>query len=100
MPPWILHAVSHRFEYHIALLQGVIGATELARCAAAPRTIALLPERLVLGASLLQIGRQSGRYRDKSYESKTHVILPYRCALPPIMLPSDHERNAVGLNAT
>jgi hypothetical protein len=47
----------------------------------------------------LQIGRQSGRYRDESNEGNTHVILPYRCALA-IMLPSDHERNAVGLNAT
>ena len=41
VPKWVLQAVSHRFEYHITLLQGVIGATEVARCAASPRTIAL-----------------------------------------------------------
>ena len=51
VPKWVLQAVSHRFEYIITLLQGVIGATEVARCAASPRTIALLKERLVLGAS-------------------------------------------------
>jgi hypothetical protein len=52
------------------------------------------------GASRLQIGRQSGRYRDESNEGKAHVILPMAARWPPIMLPSDHERNAVGLNAT
>ena len=36
VPPWVLHAESGRFEYHIALLQGVIGATELARYTTAP----------------------------------------------------------------
>src|SRR6516165_483427 len=75
VPKWVLQAVSHRFEYHITLLQGVIGATEVARCAASPRTIALLKERLVLGASRLHIGRHCGGYRGKSYERKTHMIL-------------------------
>ena len=47
----------------------------MARCAASPRTIALLKERLVLGASRLHIGRHCGGYRGKSYEGKTHMIL-------------------------
>jgi hypothetical protein len=64
-------------------MYGLIGAIELARYAAAPRTIALLPERLVLGASRLQIGRESGGYRDKAYEGKTHVILPIAARWPP-----------------
>src|SRR5262249_48089243 len=60
VPKWVLQAVPHRFEYRPALLHGVIGAIELARHAAFPRTIAKLKERLVLGASRLHIGRQSG----------------------------------------
>ena len=82
VPPRILHAVSGWCEYHPTLLQGVKGAIELTRRAAAPRTIALLKERLVLGASRLHVGRQSGGYRDKSYEGKTHVALPSWRASP------------------
>jgi hypothetical protein len=46
-----------------------------------------------LGASRLQIGRQSGGHRDKSYEGKTHAILPNVARWSPMMLPNDHERN-------
>jgi hypothetical protein len=40
----------------------------MARCAAPQRTIALLKERLVLGASRLHVGRHRGGYRGKPYE--------------------------------
>ena len=71
-PKWVFEAVSKRFDYRPTLLQGFIGATELARDAAFSRTIALLKERLVLGASRLNIGRQRGGNRRKPYDGNTH----------------------------
>ena len=72
---------------------------ELAWHATFPRAIAALKERLVLGASRLHIGHQSGRYRDESYEGKTHAILPI-AAHGPMMLQSDHECNVAGLSVS
>jgi hypothetical protein len=90
-PPWVFHAVSVRFEYHVTLLQGFIGAIEPARRAAAPRTIAVLEEGLPLGVSRLHVGRYCGGYHGKSYEDRTHTIAP-GCAFPSHDAAGDHGR--------
>jgi hypothetical protein len=72
-----------------ALFQGLIRATELARRAAAPRTIAFLEERLVLSASRLHIGCQCGGYRDKSYERDAYDSIRGRFATTKWLPNSD-----------
>ena len=91
MPKWVFEAVSKRFDYRPTLLHGFIGATELARDAAFSRTIALLKERLVLGASRLNIDRQRGGNRRKPYDGNTHY--GPSLALCAMMLLTEHECN-------
>jgi len=65
------------------LLPSAIRTIEVAtrpKASHASRAIALLEERLVLGASRLHIGRQRGGYCDESYDDKSHTNPSLGCA--------------------
>jgi hypothetical protein len=94
MPKWIFQAEAAQSARALdALLpsfEGTIRRPDLV-AASASRAKPLIKKGLLSASCLCGCCQRSGH--DKSYERKTHTILPVTLRAGPMMLPSDHERN-------